>query len=254
MFREFHHQTRGRGHVEDGTPCQDRTAYLNRAGIQVLCLADGAGSATRSELGAQALVDEGCKLLAESFQQVISRNDGAQVKVEIVQRLLRRLVRVAQRRHLEMRDLAATFLAVAVSDSQFIAIHVGDGVIGYVKDGELKVISAPDNDEFANQTTFVTSESAATTMRLLRGSLSGVTGFVLMSDGPANSLFDHRSNTLATACRKVIELVASASPFSVPGYKYQIRRLLDTKIRESTKDDCSLAVFGRDARQVETAA
>ncbi|MBB5617149.1 hypothetical protein BJ959_000645 [Chryseoglobus frigidaquae] len=231
--------------MEDGTPCQDRTAYLNRAGIQVLCLADGAGSAARSELGAQALVEEGSKLLADSFRSIVTRDDGAQIKVEIVQRLLRRVERVAKRRRLVVRDLAATFLGVAVSDDQFIAAHIGDGVIGYVKDGEMKVISGPENDEFANQTTFVTSESAATNMRLLRGSLVGVSGFVLMSDGPASVLFDHRSKTLAPACRKVVDLVSSAGNFSVPSYRYQLRRLLDTKIRDSTKDDCSLAIFGR---------
>ena len=251
MFREFHHQTRGRGHIEDGTPCQDRTAYLNRAGIQVLCLADGAGSAAKSELGAQALVSEGSRLLADSFRTIITREDGALVKVELVQRLLSCVEQVAKRKGLGVRDLAATFLAVAVSDDQFIAVHVGDGVIAYVKNGELKLISGPDNEEFANQTTFLTSESAATTMRLLRGALDGVTGFLMMSDGPASTLFDYRSKTLAPACRKIVDLMSTASTFSAPSYRRQIRRLLETKISDSTKDDCSLAIFGRVATASE---
>src|SRR5690606_42119695 len=58
-------------------------------------------------------------------------------------------------------ELASTFLAVAVSAERFLVVHIGDGVIGYVKNGELRVISAPDNAEFANQTTFVTSPDAA---------------------------------------------------------------------------------------------
>ncbi|MCB8045052.1 protein phosphatase 2C domain-containing protein [Microbacterium oxydans] len=58
MFKEFHHQARGRGHELDGTRGQDRTQYLSRSGVQAICLADGAGSALHSELGAQAVVDE----------------------------------------------------------------------------------------------------------------------------------------------------------------------------------------------------
>lgn len=38
-----------------------------------------------------------------------------------------------------------------------------------------------------------------------------VTGFVLMSDGTENSLYNHRTQKLASACSKIIGLVG-ASP------------------------------------------
>lgn len=173
--------------------------------------------------------------------------DGARVKAEIVQRLLTRLDRTAVRHACARTDLAATFLAVAVDATSFIAVHVGDGVIGYVKHGELKVVSGPDNDEFANTTTFVSSESTAASMRLLRGSLEGVSGFVLMSDGAADSLFNHQTSRLAPACAKMIALTARAPHARAkdPRYKKQLRTLLDTRIRDATRDDCSIGVFGR---------
>lgn len=249
MFQEFHHQIRGRGHIAEGVPCQDCTAYRSRGGIQVLCLADGAGSAAQSHLGAQALVDEGCKLLTERFAEFMARDDGAQVRLEVAQALLNRLEHTARRRSCDLKDLASTFLAVATSKDRFIVVHIGDGVIGYVKHGALKVASAPDNEEIANQTTFVTSGSAVSSMRLLRGSLEDVSGFVLMSDGTATRLFDTRSRQLAPACSKMIALVGSAPKVQVkdPNYKKQLRRLLDTKIREATKDDCSIGILGRRA-------
>lgn len=218
-----------------------------------MCLADGAGSASQSEHGAQALVDAGVKLLAASFDGFASRDDGAQVKVEIIERLIERLETVAARRKCEVRDLASTFLGVAAAEDRFIVVHVGDGVIGYVKHGELKVVSGPDNDEFANQTTFVTSSGAVASMRLLRGSLEGVSGFILMSDGPANSLFDHRAKQLAPACLKMIRVVSEAPRrrLKYPSHKKQLRRLLETRIRDATKDDCSLGILGR---QLEPAA
>lgn len=247
MFREFHYQARGRGHAQDGTCGQDRTGYLSRGGVQALCLADGAGSAPHSEHGAEALVYEGCRLLAERFTDFVTSEDGVQVKLDILQRLRDRLKEIAGRREWELKDLAATFLAVAVSGDRFVVVHVGDGVIGYMKNGELRVASAPDNSEFANQTTFVTSETATARMRLARGSLDGVSGFVLMSDGTASSLYNSRTKELAPACAKLIELVGSAPTRRVnnPAHKKDLRRLINTRIRGATKDDCSLGILGR---------
>lgn len=247
MFKEFHYQVRGRGHELNGTRGQDRTRYLSRGGVQVMCLSDGAGSAAHSEFGAEALVNEGCRLLADRFADFVTSDSGAQVKLDILRCLHDRLTVIAGQRECELKDLAATFLAVAAAGNQFVVAHVGDGVIGYVKNGEVRMASAPDNTEFANQTTFVTSQSAATAMRLSRGSLDGVSGFVLMSDGTANSLYNWRMAELAPACAKVITLVGTARRRQVrnPAYKRRLRRLIDTRVRKATKDDCSIAILAR---------
>lgn len=247
MFKEFHHHTRGRGHELAGVVGQDRTAYRSRGGIQVLCLADGAGSASRAELGAQTLAEQGCKLLAESFTDLIATKDGAQAKKEILQSLLSRLERVAEKHKCSVEDLASTFLAVATNGARFITIHVGDGVVGYLKEGELRVISAPDNAEFANQTTFVTSADALATVRLARGSLDGAGGFILMSDGASSSLYNYRTHELAPACEKLIQAVAAQPPRLTKSSesRKRLKRFVETKLRAATKDDCSIGVLAR---------
>ena len=248
MFKEFHYQVRGHGHLRDGTPVQDRTKYLSRGGVQVLCLADGAGSASHSEFGAQAVVDEACAMLVDRFAEFATSDDGARVKVELLDQLVSKLNDVADRHGVEPGDLASTFLCVAVSGERFLGAHVGDGVVGYMKNGELKVISAPDNSEFANQTTFVTSGRALESMRLFRGSLDGVAGFILMSDGTGESLFDARTGELAGACAKLIAAVGAAPADLSKTSKYtkRLRRMMDLKIRNATKDDCSIGILGRD--------
>lgn len=249
MFNEFHYQVRGRGHEQDGTRGQDRTAYLSLRGIQVLCLADGAGSATHSEYGAQAVVEEGCAILAEKFADLVTSHDAEQSSREILGRLRGRLDQVAAKLDCSLADLASTFLAVAVSADRFIVVHIGDGVIGYIKHGDTRVISAPDNDEFANQTTFVTSPNAPSATRLSRGSLDGVTGFIQMSDGASASLYDYRAKTLAPACAKLIESVGSVRNTQArnPEYRKRLRRLVDTRLRQATKDDCSIGILARRA-------
>ena len=245
MFNEFHHQVRGRGHERDGTRGQDRTAYLSRHGVQVLCLADGAGSAEYSEFGAQAVVEEGCALLAERFPDLIASADAEEARQLILERLLSRLTGVADKQGCAVPELASTFLAVAVSGESFIAVHVGDGVIGYVKQDRLQVISTPDNEEFANQTTFVTSPSARVSIRLYRGDLKGVAGFITMSDGTSESLYDFRSKTLAPASAKLIEAVGKPRRAQSKNsrYKKRLRKFVNTRLRSATKDDCSLGIL-----------
>lgn len=247
MFKEFHYQVRGHGHLREGKPVQDRTKYLARGGVQVLCLADGAGSAAHSDLGAQAVVDEGCVALVEQFGEFAASEDGVGVKLKLLKRLRAKITDVADRHSLELRDLASTFLCVAVSGERFLGAHIGDGVVGYLKDGNLNVISAPDNREFANQTTFVTSSDAVESMRLFRGSLSGVSGFILMSDGTGESLYDVRTRRLAGACTKLITAVgtAPARQSKNSDYKKRLRRVVGVTFRNATKDDCSIGILGR---------
>ncbi|MFB8229904.1 PP2C family serine/threonine-protein phosphatase [Cellulosimicrobium sp. NPDC055967] len=238
---------RGRGHAEDGTVCQDRTQYVSRGGVQAICLSDGAGTAPRSEYGAQAITDAGTRFLVDNFEELLANDDGRAVKEAVCQHLLGVLARTADRLGCQVADLAATFLAVAVSGDRFIAVHTGDGVIGYVKDGALRLMSSPDNSEFANQTTFVTTRGAVTSTRLFRGETDGISGFIVMSDGTGASLYDSRSATLARACSTLISVVGRAPTAQVrnPTFKKQLRRVVDTTIRNRTKDDCSLAILAR---------
>ena len=222
--------------------------YLSRGGVQAICLADGAGSAAHSEFGAQAVVDEGCRVLVEQFEDFAAAADGVHVKADILKRLLLRLNEVAGRRDCDLTDLATTFACVAVSGARFLGAHIGDGVVGYVKNDRLEVISAPHNGEFANQTTFVTSGDAALSMRLFRGSLVGVSGFILMSDGTADSLFSPRTGQLAEACSKLITSVGGtpAKRAKYSSHTKELRKFVGVRVRAATKDDCSIAILATD--------
>lgn len=212
-----------------------------------MCLADGAGSAAHSAIGAQALVDEGCAVFADRFSEFADTTDGAALKVQLLELLQAKLREVAAKHAVEVRELASTFLCIAIAGGKFMGMHVGDGVIGYVKSDELRLISRPDNDEFANQTTFVTSSRAVESARLFRGSVENVEGFILMSDGTAGSLYDTRTGQLAPACTKLINAVSHAPANMSKNSKYRkrLKRFMDLKVRTATSDDCSIGVLGR---------
>jgi len=259
MFKQLRLQLRGRSHLKSETPCQDATYYDSNGEVQVIALADGAGSARFSGYGAQTVTQKACKYLIANFHNMLDCDNGAKVKTDLINYLLsvleERKEKVQKKpEHFDctLKDLASTFLMVAVSEKEFILAHIGDGVIGYVKNGELKVASAPDNDEFANVTTFVTSGNALGSMRLIKGKLQGISGFILMSDGTENSLYNKQTGELSTACTKLIDVVAKSPSIQKqkrhnqkPRHKAEIEQLFESKIRENTSDDCSVAILAR---------
>lgn len=245
-WREFAYQVRGKGHVLDGKPGQDRFKYEARHGIQVLCLADGAGSASHSEHGAQTVVSAGCDFVLDSLgpgQTTVKDLDGS----TLLEHLLDKVRSAAVRLDCDPKDLASTFLCVALTEESFFAVQIGDGVIGAERDGELEVVTSPDNGEFANVTTFVTSRDAAASLQVVHGDLEGYSGFVLMSDGTADSLFNFERRLLARACKSLFRIVADAPTYAVanPAYKKDLKRIMDLQIREGTDDDCSIGLLVR---------
>jgi hypothetical protein len=86
----------------------------------------------------------------------------------------------AQEREHEPNDYACTLLLVVLFPDRTLAAHIGDGAI-VVDDGTLRVLSWPEQGEYANTTVFLTMENAVETARVYR--TEPVTRFALFSDG-----------------------------------------------------------------------
>lgn len=237
----------GRGHVKAKLPCQDATYSYSEGGAWTIALADGAGSAAKSELGATLLTRYIAVYFCQNFDALISCEDGAALKQQLLQGCREQLERLAESAQCKVKDLAATLLVVAVKNDRFLLMHIGDGVIGLLKAGELKVVSAPENGEYANSTYFVTSDRALSTMKLAQGSLQEVEGFVLMSDGSQACLYNKREKRLAMAIRKLLEAFPQLTPDAA---EEQLKGILESVIRERTTDDCSLALLYRTEKLV----
>ena len=192
----------GRGHIKSNTPCQDKTYSMIIGNMRVIALADGAGAERLSQYGAETVTKFICLELSEKFDIYFADNDGAAVKQKLIKGLLKSLNETAKQLDCEMKELASTLLFVAVKNEQFIIAHIGDGVIGYLKKNELKIASQPENGEFVNTTVFTTSKDAIMTMKLIKGSLGEIQGFVLMSDGTEASLYSKKERKLADVLKK----------------------------------------------------
>lgn len=233
----------GRGHIKAGTPCQDKTYFMSENDVSVIALADGAGSASMSHFGAEFVTHEICELLTRQFDIYFNEDDGAAVKRVIVGILLEGLEKLAEDLKCETKDLASTLLVSAVHNGKYIILHIGDGIIGYVKDNELKIASYPENGEFVNTTVFVTSKEALSTMKMMKGQLNGITGFALMSDGTEASLYNKREKSLAPVLKKIMDL---SHIMNVECLQNEMKKSFENVIKKSTTDDCSLIILVED--------
>ncbi len=240
MWNVIQCAAQGRSHIKSDVPCQDKTYSAVDNDTQVIALADGAGSAKLSHYGAETITKFICSELTEKFDTYFNDNDGASVKQQLIEGMLKSLSKTANRLECEIKELASTLLFVAIKNNKFIIAHIGDGVVGYLKNDEMKIASQPENGEFVNTTVFTTSKDAIMTMKLIKGYLGEIQGFVLMSDGTETSLYSKKERKLADVIKKIMQM---STIISVDKVQEQLEKSFENVIVNATTDDCSIAML-----------
>ena len=242
MWKIIECAAQGRSHISSETPCQDKTFSYSENGMDIIALADGAGSVKLSHFGAKTVTEFACREIADQFDEYFAQSSAGAAAQQFMSGVNNILEQKARELECDKNDLASTLLLAAVKDDRYILIHLGDGVIGYYKNGEIKTASQPDNGEFANTTVFTTSKSALASIRMLKGTLGEISGFVLMSDGTEASLYDKRKKVPSQALKKVMDMCTYVSSDKIQEHlQYDIENV----IRNKTTDDCSLAVLAK---------
>lgn len=237
MWSAIQCAVQGRGHLKNNIPCQDKTYSISSENFIAVSLADGAGSCSLSHIGASLVTRTICELLQRNFELYFSNNDGVAVKKDILRIIIDELNKSAIVNDCEIKDLSSTLLFVAVRNNCFILGHIGDGVIGYLKNNMLKVASSPNNGEFVNTTIFTTSNSALASMKLIRGNVEGIDSFILMSDGSESVFYKKSNSTLSDGLKKIIIMSEILPKDEI---EKRLTQLFNNKVRLHTSDDCSL--------------
>lgn len=234
---------KGRAHEISGQPCQDKVFIKRiRKNCAFAALADGAGSEFLSHIGAYYAVSNLFSIINDSINNHLI--DEINLRKKIVTKLQIGFDELAIKHNALRNNFACTLLFVysklIKKRTFYIAGHIGDGVIALFNAKESKVLSPPDRGEFSNSTFFLTSDNALSHFRIYKGTLYGDAGFMLMSDGTAESLYRNSDAALAPACAKIFRW---ADKFS----SKKITRLLEKNsnyvFREMTRDDCSIALM-----------
>jgi hypothetical protein len=149
----------GKGHERRGLPCQDAfRVWHGPAGVDVIAVADGAGTASHAHLGAtQAAELAIAALWAHFLRGRATRPNIAEALTHAFATVRGELATYAERKRIPLASLATT-LTVAVLMPDCLAVaQTGDGLVAARNDrGDLKAATRPQGGEYANETCFIT--------------------------------------------------------------------------------------------------
>lgn len=217
----------GLAHWQKHLPCQDAVRWSQQP-RPVLVLADGAGSAAVSELGAQALTQGMLRFIASLEDEVsawLDQEHSPEALDALQARWRLRLLRhaqgllhdLAEQHRRSVRDVRATLHLAVLGQKHCFWWQVGDGAIVVQEPAvapgaptsSLRVLGSIEQakGEFANQTCFV---DAASLDDVQCGHLAShrTLGWALMSDGGAEKLVAHDASRVAARLGQWLERTA----------------------------------------------
>lgn len=234
----------GSSHAKSVVSCQDAHCWQTTiGGLWIGAVADGAGSASHSGLGATLVTQLVVQDLAQSLECASLPLDEAEWQMRFSNAFLEircRLNAFALAQDIPLAELASTLLVVVAGVGFAAAAQVGDGaiVLGGLE-GEVFTLIPPQRSEYANVTTFLTSLDflEQTRFALWNGPLAHV---AILSDG------------LQFIALRMPEGEAHA-PFFEPMFRYfggsqdrpvssaNLTAFLDSaRVREKSDDDLTL--------------
>lgn len=233
----------GRSKPQVRGACQDAVGGRQVGDTACIVLADGAGSKLNSGTGARTCVQLISEILVRHFDALyLGRSPIEDTTAEHF--LITSILDSLRRKRFYARDgvdsYACTLLFAAHKNGKTLVGHLGDGIIFMKASGAISVASHPENGEFINQTVFVTSTSAETSLKLRRIETDGPCTFLLSSDGPSGSLVKKSSQEIASA---VGTLITWAETNSAKKMVEILNENLRSIFSPRTADDCSIGVL-----------
>jgi hypothetical protein len=228
----------GASHIRKGLPCQDKVAARRRRGVLAVALADGAGSRTHAEVGAQVAANAACAELVDNFAALI-RSEHDVIAHSVIGRVKSALEHRANQDGVAVGELASTLAFVAVRRRRFLAGRVGDSVVAALGSRGGALVIDPERGEFANQTYFANGQKAVAHTEIRTGKLADAHSFMLMSDGAAELLVHEPTGTLAEPAVMIGQWLLEYEPSAISA---KLDDLLTRKFVPATVDDCAIAL------------
>lgn len=201
----------GQKHRQRGVPCEDASIAISKNGVDVVVVADGAGSKqyTHARYGSECAVNTISELFAEHFDAIYNENREAAVRSLIIAALHIKFAELIEKYKLDsLERLSCTLLFCAVKDRRMVVGHIGDGLIAKVTPSGLCPITMPQNGTNASSTYFVTAAHAADYMRLIKTTIDDTHAVVLMTDGVQDSVYDENSGVVKPVIARMAETLS----------------------------------------------
>jgi len=153
----------GTSHERLGMPCQDALAYQAGEHSLLVALSDGAGTAERSQHGAQTAVQAALDALIAALDEGLPAEQAGWQDMLCAAFAAARLAleSLAEIEEQPLRDYAATLSLVVASAERLAVAQLGDGaVVTGESPDKLFLVNQAQRGEYANETYFLTQEDA----------------------------------------------------------------------------------------------
>ena len=236
---------RGISHQKDDVPCQDAHGYAvvsNRAVIVVV--ADGAGSAYRSDKGAQLAAKRAVFLLQLILtERGVPRDETVweKVFVWVFYWVRRRLVKLAEEENAPLRAFHTTLACAVASEKWLATAQVGDNVVvAQTRDGKLFAATQPQRGEYANETFFLTMENGLQYVQI-RIYFEPICAVTVMSDGLSRLAMAQNKEPYVPFFQPILDFVNQSSDI-LKAREQLIAFLESDRVCARTDDDKTLVV------------
>ena len=200
----------GSSHVINNTPCQDACAFkIIAPSYAIIAVADGLGSAIKSDIGARITVDTVVQFAENYFTthtpEDIDLGDLIRKSIDEARAALENTSLSLQ---YKLKDIACTLLSIAIANDTMIVAHIGDGAVIYRNDSGLLIASGPGDSEYANEVTPLTANDWRPSLRV-SSLITNITDVMVISDGCQRA-----------ALKKAPEGLLPFEPFCAPLFTY----------------------------------
>ena len=199
--------TIGRKHISREVPCEDASFAVQKNGVSVVCIADGAGGKkyTHARFGSACAVELISDILTEHFDALYAENREAAVRSYFMAKIRIAFADIMAEKELDTLDqLSCTLLFVAVKDRRMIVGHLGDGLVVRISPSGLSPFSMPQNEKDGT-TFFITAGHAADYMRFIKTTVDDCHAVALMTDGVQDNVYDEDSGLVKPVVAKMAE-------------------------------------------------
>jgi hypothetical protein len=230
-------------HVQKSIPCQDACAFESLPPESaVIAVADGLGSASRSDIGATEAVRVAVQTAKEMIlgQQIEESKLGGVVRAAVAS-ARKAIEDKAIEEQCSVRDLACTIIVVAIRGDSMTVAHIGDGaVVASTVDG-LRIISPPGESEYANEVVPLTSKDWEESLRIVP-LVTGVQCLGVFTDGCQRAALRKSADGLQPFDRFLGPIFSFAQELEdLAEGEEEIRALLSSqKICDNSEDDKTL--------------
>ncbi|MGB3404647.1 MAG: PP2C family serine/threonine-protein phosphatase [Microcoleaceae cyanobacterium] len=158
----------GKGHEKRNLPCQDAHAWeILSPDTLVIAVADGAGSAKLSAIGAQVAVQTAIEVVTKTQMATTPEQSWEESLKETLFMAQKAVFEEASRLEAEIRDLATTLIVVVATPGQIAVAQVGDGAaVVATEEKMLHALTLPEQGEYLNETKFLICADAVETAQI----------------------------------------------------------------------------------------